>query len=156
MQHRVNDSVTAEVPETSDRLVLRPSPSTPRARRQLIEAGVLGVVLVAVLAVMEVFAGSALGWIFIGFCVVWYGLLPLLYFRNACLYVGGGRVGAANMFGRRREADVSRVAGLKVVGSGRRARKIVIEGVAGEQLLAVYATAWRTSQVDELRRALGM
>lgn len=105
---------------------------------------------------MEVFAGSSLGWVLIAFCVGWYGFLPLLYFRNASLYVSCGRVGATNLFGRVRETDVTRVAAIKVVGSGRRARRIVLEGVDGETLLAVYATAWRTSQVDELRTALGM
>jgi hypothetical protein len=111
---------------------------------------------VAGLTVLDLVAGSPLGWVLIGICVAWYGAFPLLFFRNARLYVGGGRVGATDLFGRKRETDVSSVAAVKVVGTGRRARRIVLEGVRGETLLAVYATAWRTSQVDELRCALGM
>ncbi|HEY6378846.1 MAG TPA: hypothetical protein VI316_06675 [Candidatus Dormibacteraeota bacterium] len=136
--------------------MLRPSPRAPRARRQIIEGAGLGAVLIAALVILDGVARSPFGWALMALCAVWYGVLPWLYFHNASLYVRDGRVGKTDLLGRRTEVDVVRVTAVHVVPAGGRSRRIVVEDAAGAALLTVYATAWRTSQIDALRQALGL
>jgi hypothetical protein len=147
------------VTDTADRapaLVLRPSTRAPRARRQLIEATVFGVVISLVVGAVSLAAAFPLGWLLIAFCAAWYGLLPWLYFRNATLYVDRGRVGKTDLFGRRTEVDAGRVAAVRVISSGPGSHRIVVEDAGGLPLLRVYATAWRVDQVEQLRAALAV
>lgn len=137
-------------------LVLRPSPAAPAARAQLIAATAFGIVIVTGLAVLSLVAASPVGFALALVCVGWYGGLPLLYFRNATLFVDDTEMGKSDLLGRRTAVPRERVAGVRVARTGARTHKLLIEDVGGRVLISAYTTAWTPDHVRRLRAALGI